>query len=55
MSWTWLPSLAGILLLTMGILVMTDGERTMGTVLLVLALPCFALWGVLVRREGRSS
>jgi len=52
-SWTWLPSLLGILLLVMGFLVIPDGAVTMGVVLVVLSLPCLALWGWMVKREGQ--
>jgi hypothetical protein len=53
-SWTFVPSLIGIMLLMFGIVFIVEGNSSTGAVLLVLGVAFMALWAWMVKREARG-
>lgn len=54
MSWTFIPSLIGCMLLMFGVVFIIEGNAPTGSVLLVLGVAFMAGWFLMVKREGRG-
>ena len=54
MSWTFVPSVIGIMLLMVAVVNVVEGNSSRGTVLLVLGLALMAVWVWMARRESRA-
>ena len=53
MSWTFIPSLIGCMLLMFGVVFTIEGNPSTGAVLLAIGAALMAVWFWMVKREAR--